>query len=154
LLLTLFAFQIAALCGMAQRPAKPSPLVGTWSLVSVDNVKPDGSRTPRHGSHPAGLLIFDDHGRYSLIVLTEGTPDEYKSALEGNNADYGRYTVNEAEHTVTFYMDHASHPELEGSSHTRFYRLDGDRLIYTTVRLPAGAKSAATYGEVVLQRAK
>ena len=89
-----------------------------------------------------------------MIVLTEGTPEEYKAALEGNNADYGRYTVNEADHSVTFYMDHASHPELEGSSHTRYYTLKGNTLIYTTLRLKRDGGNESTYGEVVLERMK
>jgi Lipocalin-like domain len=137
-----------------QNKATVMPLVGTWTLISVDNIKPDGSHTPRHGSHPSGLLIFDAQGRYSLVVLTEGTPEEYKAAIEGNNADYGRYSVNESEQSITFHMDHASHPELEGSSHTRYFTLIGDRLIYTTVKMSANGEAKSTYGEVVLERAK
>jgi hypothetical protein len=139
----------------AQRPAgAAAELIGEWKLLSVDNVDPDGTRKPRHGAHPAGLLIFDSQGRYSLIVLTEGTPEEYKAAVEGNNADYGRYTVDPTRHTITFYMDHASHPELEGSSHTRYYTLQGDRLSYTTLAIPTGRNPTTTYGEVVLERLK
>ncbi|QHN02561.1 lipocalin-like domain-containing protein [Granulicella sp. WH15] len=138
----------------AQQKATQSQLVGYWKLLSVDNVKPDGTRAPRHGAHPAGLLIFDNQGRYSLIVLTEGTPEEYKAAVEGNNADYGHYTVNEAEQSVTFFMDHASHPQLEGSSHTRYFTLKGDRLTYTTTKLSPEGKSKDTFGEVVLEKMK
>lgn len=133
--------------------ASKESVVGAWKLISVDNVKPDGSREPRHGAHPAGLLIFDPQGHYSMIVLTEGTPEEYKAAVEGNNADYGRYTVQESDHTITFYMDRASHRELEGSSHTRFFTLEGNRLIYTTARIPKNAQVRETYGEVVFEKA-
>ena len=149
LLLTLHVVNIAA----QQKKVAMTPLVGAWTLISVDNVRPDGSRVPRHGAHPAGLLIFDADGRYSLIVITDGTPEEYKAALEGNNADYGRYTVNEGDSSITFYMDHASHPELVGSSHTRYFTLKDDRLRYTTARLSPGGKAKEIYGEVVLVRA-
>ena len=138
----------------AEKDAKTSAAIdGTWTLVSVDNVNPDGTRAPRHGAKPAGQLIFDGMGHYSLIVLTPGTPEEYKAALEGDNCDYGRYTVNDADHSVTFYMDHANHRNLEGSSHTRFYTVKDDELRYTTTRLDANGKAAKTYGEVVLKRA-
>jgi hypothetical protein len=137
-----------------QKHATKTDLLGAWTLLSVDNVKPDGSRVPRHGAHPAGLLIFDAQGRYSMIVLTEGTPEEYKAAIEGNNSDYGRFTVQEADQSITFYMDHASHPELEGSSHTRYFTLKGDRLSYATVKLPADGKARDTYGEAIFERAK
>jgi hypothetical protein len=150
LLLTLHVGNTAA----QNKKSSTTPLVGVWTVISVDNVKPDGSRVPRHGAHPAGLLIFDEQGHYSLIVLTEGTPEEYKAALEGNNADYGRYTVNEAEQSITFYMDHASHPELEGTSHTRYFTLNGNRLTYSTAKLSTDVKAKETYGEVVLRRAQ
>jgi Lipocalin-like domain len=138
----------------AQQRVPKARLVGYWTLISVDNVKPDGSRAPRHGAHPAGLLIFDAKGHYSLIVLTEGTPEEYKTALEGNNADYGHYTVNESDQSITFFMEHASHPELEGSSHTRYFTLKGDRLTYTTVRPDSNQRIPITFGEVVLEKMK
>jgi len=132
--------------------SRASQLIGTWTLLSVDNVHPDGTRSPRHGKHPAGLLMFDAGGHYSLIVLTQGTPEEYKAALEGDNCDYGRYTVDESARSITFYMDHANHRELEGSSHTRYYTLQNNELRYTTVRVNPDSKAASTYGEVLLTR--
>jgi hypothetical protein len=149
-LLVLHEGRIAA----QQNKAAGTPLVGTWTLVSVDNVSPDGRRVPRHGTHPAGLLIFDEQGRYSLIILTEGTPDEYKAALEGNNADFGRYTVDEMDQSITFFMDHASHKELDGTAHKRYFTLKGGQLRYTTSRVPTDGKAGDVYGEVVLERAK
>jgi Lipocalin-like domain len=152
---------IVIICCANASPAQTSApdtsaneVIGTWTLLSVDNVRPDGTRAPRHGNRPAGLLMFDASGHYSLIVLTQGTPEEYKAALEGDNCDYGRYTVNQSDHSITFYMDHANHRELENSSHTRYYTLQGDELRYTTVRLSAGGKSTGTFGEVVLRRTR
>jgi len=153
-LVAVACLMVAFTAAKSQRSNGSSHLLGEWKLLSVDNVDPDGTRKPRHGKHPAGLLIFDAHGHYSLIVLTEGTPEEYKAALEGNNADYGRYTVDPDRHAVTFYMDHASHSELEGSSHTRYYTVLGDRLTYTTVEPPADRKPKVSYGEVVFERVK
>jgi Lipocalin-like domain len=89
-----------------------------------------------------------------LIILTEGSADEYKAALEGNNADFGRYTVDEPDRSITFHMDHASHKELEGTSHKRYFSLNGGQLKYTTSRVPADGKAKDVYGEVVLERSE
>jgi hypothetical protein len=34
-------------------------LAGAWAYVSVDTVRPDGSRAPMYGPNPQGLVIFD-----------------------------------------------------------------------------------------------
>jgi len=40
-------------------------LVGTWTLVSIDKLAADGTRTRQFGSNPAGITMFDAAGRYS-----------------------------------------------------------------------------------------
>src|SRR6266850_5462204 len=35
-------------------------LAGTWTLVSADTVRPDGSRVPTFGASPKGILVFTD----------------------------------------------------------------------------------------------
>jgi hypothetical protein len=66
-------------------------LVGAWTYVSVDTVRPDGSRVPMFGPNPNGLARFDSNGRYILLTAragqskfasnnhTEGTPEEYST---------------------------------------------------------------------------
>jgi hypothetical protein len=53
-------------------------LVGTWTVVSGETVRPDGSRTPTFGDNPKGILVFTSDGRLSTnlhpITAQPGLP--------------------------------------------------------------------------------
>lgn len=51
---------------MAQSTLKDQ-IVGTWRYVSVDLVRPDGTRVPLFGPNPQGQASFDSNGRYILM---------------------------------------------------------------------------------------
>jgi hypothetical protein len=138
-------------------------LIGTWTLVLVDNVLPDGSRIHLYGDAPQGILTFDANGRYTLQILrtgrpkfaandkSKGTPEENAPAVQGSNAHWGRYEVNEADGTLTFFIDHASFPNWEGTQQKRKFTINGDRLKYI---VPAPTTGAKAIGEVEWQRAE
>jgi hypothetical protein len=138
-------------------------IAGTWTLILVDNVLPDGSRVHLYGDAPQGILTFDGRGRYTLQILrsgrpkfaagdkSKGTPEENAAAVQGSNAHWGRYSVNDADGTLTFSIDHASFPNWEGTQQKRKFTLAGDRLKYT---VPAPTTGAAAIGEVEWQRAE
>lgn len=142
--------------------ASTSPLVGTWTLVLVDNVLPDSSRVHLYGPHPSGLLMFDAAGHYSLQIVSagrapfaandksRGTPAEYRTAVQGSNAHFGRYSVDQAGHTITFRIEHASFPNWEGTEQRRAFSLVGDHLRYT---VPAPTTGSGAVGEVEWRRA-
>ncbi|HEV2677742.1 MAG TPA: lipocalin-like domain-containing protein [Aliidongia sp.] len=142
------------------RADAPPFLVGTWSVVRVDNVLPDGTHVALYGPHPEGLLIFDAGGRYSLQLLraartrfaandkSQGTPAELKAAVEGSNAHFGHYTIDPA-HTIRFEIDHASFPNWDGTVQLRNFTLVGDRLTYV---VPSPTTDRAATGEVEWQR--
>jgi hypothetical protein len=79
----------------------------------VDNVLPDGSRVQLYGPNPQGIAKFDANGRYSMQIMRDGrpkfaanykgkgTPEEYKTSVQGSNCHFGTCTVNETDHTVT-----------------------------------------------------
>ncbi|PTL85725.1 lipocalin-like domain-containing protein [Vitiosangium sp. GDMCC 1.1324] len=148
---------------MAEPQTLQEELVGTWTLVLVDNVLPDGSRVELYGPHPQGLLMFDAQGRYSLQILragrarftsndkSKGTPEENKAAVQGSNSHFGRYSVNEAERTVTFHIEHAFFPNWEGTEQKRTFTLTGDELKYT---VPTPTTGGTATGEVVWKRAR
>ena len=103
----------AALAASA-RTVSARRLVGTWRLVSVDNLLPDGTRVQLYGPRPAGILMFDAGGRYALEIMSadrpgfaskdksRGTPEEYRTAVQGSNAHFGTYAVDTVGATVTF----------------------------------------------------
>ena len=144
-------------------PQRPNPLVGTWTLVLVDNVLPDSSRVHLYGSHPSGLLMFDAAGHYSLQIVSadrpafavndksRGTAAEYQAAVKGSNAHFGTYSINPAGDSITFRIEHASFPNWEGTEQKRAFRLDKDRLTYT---VPVPTTGQGAVGEVEWRRAK
>ncbi|NTX39595.1 lipocalin-like domain-containing protein [Myxococcus sp. CA033] len=139
-------------------------LVGSWTLVLVDNVLPDGKRVQLYGAEPQGLLMFDGQGRYSIQILragrarfassdkSQGTPEENQATVRGTNSHFGRYSVNEVERTVTFHIDHASFPNWEGTQQRRTFTLTGDELKYIVPAPTTGGTGAV--GEVKWRRAR
>jgi hypothetical protein len=142
--------------------AQKTSLVGIWTLVSVDSVAADGSRTHGYGPNPAGILMFGDAGRYSIQIQStdrpkfasndrlKGTSEENQAFVQGSNPHWGRYSVNDTDHTITFAIEHAAYPNWDGTQQIRPFTLIGDVLKYVT---PATATSGRTV-EVVWQRAK
>jgi hypothetical protein len=145
---------------VGQEKTLKEQLVGTWTYVSVDTIRPDGSRVPMYGPNPTGLAVFDSNGRYILMTArsgqpkfasnnrTEGTPEEYKAVVQGSIAHFGRYAVNEADKTITFHIETSTFPNWNGAEQKRPFILTGDILKWTT------AASSGGSAEVVLKRAK
>jgi hypothetical protein len=79
----------------------------------------------------------------------EGTPEEYKAVVQGSIAHFGRYTINEADKTITFHIETSTFPNWNGTEQKRPFTLTGDELKWTT----PGASSGGT-AEVVLKRAR
>ena len=142
----------------------PVSLVGSWTLVLVDNVQPDGTRVHLYGERPEGLLVLDADGRYSLQIFSadrarfaagdkaKGTPEEYRAAAQGSNAHFGRYRVDGS--SLIFQIDHASYPNWEGTEQKRPFTLTGDELRYTVPTPTTGTAVAGATGEVVWKRAE
>ncbi|MGN5353588.1 lipocalin-like domain-containing protein [Ralstonia sp. L16] len=126
-------------------------LAGAWTYVSVDTVRPDGSRAPMYGPHPQGLVIFDGHGHYALVNSRadlpkyvandrmKGSADEYRAVAQGSIAHFGRYVVNQADRTITFRIETSTFPNWNGVEQRRPFVLSGDELRWTTPAASGGA---------------
>lgn len=137
-------------------------LVGTWTLVSVDSISPDGTRTHPYGPNAVGLAMFDAAGRYTIQIQSsdrpkfvsddrlKGTPEENLAFVRGVNPHFGRYSVNDADRTITLHIEHAAFPNWDGTDQVRPFTLIGNELKYVT---PVTATNGRTV-EVVWQRAK
>jgi hypothetical protein len=146
---------------VARQKTLKEQLVGTWTYVSVDNVRPDGSRVPLFGPNPQGLVIFEGNGVFALVLVRsglpkfasnsrmEGTPEENKAVVQGSSAHFGRYTVNEADKTITFHIETSTFPNWNGIEQKRPITITGDELKWTTPRASGGGTA-----EAVLKRAK
>ena len=136
-------------------------LNGTWSLVLVDNILPDGRRTKPYGTEPVGRLMFDAEGRYALQILkaerknfasgdkTKGTAEENAELVLGSNSHFGRYIIGPDGKTIVFYVDHAFFPNWEGNTQIRPFTLTTTEFRYT---VPATTNGTGVSGEVIWKR--
>jgi hypothetical protein len=95
-------------------------LVGAWALVSC-------SGTPllitSLCTNPDGIRIFDASGHYGVIYATRGRPktsagrnspaEELKATMAGVAANFGTWSVNEADKAITFHFDGGLFPNNE-----------------------------------------
>lgn len=143
------------------QPSLKEQLVGSWAYVSVDLVRPDGTRDPLFGPNPQGQASFDADGRYILMTTRagqtrfassnrmEGTPEENKAAVQSSIAHFGRYTVDESNKTINFYIQASTFPNWNGTEQKRPFTISADELRWKTPASTGGGTA-----EVVLKRAK
>jgi len=132
----------AVVFGRTASGQQDNPVLGAWTRVSVDDVRPDGSKHPLFGRNPEGMLVFDAGGRYSLQICDsarpkfaandrlKGTPEENQAAVRGCNPHWGRYSVSLGDKAINFKIDHALFKNWEGTEQKRSFTLVGDELIY------------------------
>jgi hypothetical protein len=136
-------------------------LVGTWTLVSNDNLAPDGTKRQIFGPNPKGIMILDADGRYALIAMNpsrpkfkgntrlDGTPEENKAAVAGTVASFGTWSVDEATNTLITLSDGSLFPNDEGREQRRLVTLEGDELKQVNLNPGSGGRA-----EIVFRRAK
>ena len=156
----------AAMVGVAFTPAatgqqKPADqLVGTWTLVSHEAVRADGSKWLPYGANPQGVAMFDAGGHFIITAMRsgragyaqglpwQGTAEENKATAEGTMTYFGNYTVNEAERTILIHIEASSFPNWSGADQKRGFAIAGDQLTLTAHALPTGGSA-----EVIWKRA-
>jgi len=145
LLLALLA--TAPLAGIAQPPS----IVGTWALAGAEKLLPDGTRIADYGPNPHGLVIFTANGYYSVQIYRaerlkfssadklKGTPEEYRDASLSTSVHFGRYSLDAANHTITFRIDRSSFPNQDDTTQVRPYEMKGEQLSWKVAPRPDGS---------------
>ena len=111
-------------------------LVGAWQLVSIASPGVDGKTVSV--SHPAGMLIYTRDGHVSVQLMyplsTNAMSNEY--VLNGYEASFGSYDVNEPAHTVTHHIQGSNTRDLlVGKDLLRVYQFSGDgKLVIRSAR--------------------
>ena len=108
---------------LAQQKPLKEQLAGTWTIISNDNVAPDGTKRQLFGANPKGILVLAANGQYAQIIVLpnrpnfkvnnrlEGTPEENKAAVHGTTATFGTWSIDEASKTLTVRRgQHVSQP--------------------------------------------
>jgi hypothetical protein len=147
----------AALMGLALAPAigiaQDSPIVGTWKLVAADVQRPDGRVVADYGSAPSGLAIFTADGQYMIEIYrgtadrmkfasndrTKGTCEEYREAQLSTSTSFGRYAVDQANHTIAFTIIGSSFPNRDGKTNVDAFTLQNDSLAWRVPPRPDGS---------------
>ena len=144
---------------MAQQRSLKDQLVGTWTLVSGETTAANG--TKQQLANPKGILIFDAGGRHAFVSGRKYRP-KFKSASQPTTeelaaatldyfaANFGTWSVSEADKTLTQRYEGALRPNNEGADVRSSISLAGDDLKLTSlVALPTGNRI-----EWVFRRAK
>jgi hypothetical protein len=97
---------------------------GAWNLVSCDVKAPTCV-------NPTGSVSFNGNGRYTLVIFAKDRPrltsapdinrettssDYYKSIAKGTAANFGTWSVNEADKTLTLHSEEGLFPRPAGGS--------------------------------------
>ena len=159
---TTFGFVFLAGHAVAQKKSLKEQLVGSWLIVTADNIRPDGSRFQSLGPNPKGIMMFDANGWFSFQLAQpgrpkfasdnrlQGTPEENRATVQGSLSYYGKYSVDEADRVLHLYVESSSYPNFDGIDNKRIITsLSEDELKWYS---PAG--SIGTTAEVVWKRPK
>src|SRR5262245_23998904 len=136
---------------VAQSPKEQ--LVGAWTLVSADSVRPDGSWVEVFGAHPKGIMIFSRDGHFALVQMRaelpriaansrdQGTPEENQAIVQGSIAYFGTYAVDEAAKMITLKLEGSTFANVLGGGEQKriITSLTQDELKFTNPRTPSGA---------------
>ena len=145
---------------MGQQRSLKDQLVGTWMVVSCDSTSANGAKQP-FCVNPNGILIFDASGRYATVTAARGRPklvsgnrsevpaDQFKAAAIGFAANFGTWSINEADKTLTYHYEGALFPNIEGTEVKNTVALNGDELKIIQPTPVLGGR-----GEVVYRRVK
>jgi hypothetical protein len=137
---------------MSQTKSLKDQLVGTWTVVSWEQMNKDGSKTQRFGANPKGVNSFDANGHFFMMFArpdlpkfasndpTNPTPDEAKAITVGSVAYFGTYTVDEPSKTISLKIEASSLPNQLGIDQKRVITsLTADELKYTNTTAVGGA---------------
>jgi hypothetical protein len=148
-------------CAATAQPATDQ-FKGTWTLVSIRYVSPDGAAVEPFGPQARGVLVFDGTRFATQVMAADlpkfvsnnrmvGTPREYEAVSHGVVAYFGTYTVNETDRIVTLHIERSSFPNWEGTDQQRKFEFAGDELRYTAASSTANPAEAA---QLVWKRAR
>jgi hypothetical protein len=153
------ALGFACLSGhaVAQQQTLRQQLVGSWVLVSNDNLAPDGTKRQLYGQNPKGILILAADGHYAQVQVNpdrpkfkgktrlDGTPEDNKAAMAGTVAHFGMWSINEGEKTLIMRSEGNLFPNDEGNESKRAVVLAGDELTYANPSPGGGGRSESVY---------
>src|SRR6202030_1359905 len=83
---------------VAQQKSLKEQIQGPWSLASCNSATAQGEKSAYCANNPRGILILAGNGNYAFTSIAGGRKD---ANAPGANANFGTWSVNEADKTVT-----------------------------------------------------
>ena len=152
---------VAALFACAVLPATAQPqslkeqVIGTWQIVSVEEVYPDGHKETPWGPNMKGAVSFDPHGKVLLMIIggdlptPSGTPQE---AARQVVAYFGTYSVDDGAKTITYTAERATLPVFDGLARKATITVTGEELRQSSA--PVTGPQGTFTPQLVMRRAK
>jgi Lipocalin-like domain len=117
-------------------------LVGTWKLISraVRLENGTAAQDPGLGKTPTGYLIYDSSGHMAAQLMrldrpmaidcgTSGpAPSDNSQSVNGYDAYFGTYAIDETSHTVTHHLEGALAATDVGKNLVREFQVSDDKL--------------------------
>src|SRR5215471_7916951 len=141
---------------IAQQRSFKEQLVGTWTVVSCDSTSVNGAKQP-YCANPNGILILDISGHYAQVIAARGRPklasgnrsevpaEQFKAAALGLVANFGTWSVSEADKTLTQHYEGALFPNVEGTDVENTVSLSVDELKLIQPIPVLGGRSETVY---------
>lgn len=139
-----------------------SEILGSWTLVSVENINTAGEKTFPYGTDPRGILFFDEKGNYAIQIYknerpkiisgdkNKCTPEENALIVQGSNSHFGKFEIDEASKTIIFKIKTASFPNWENEEQKRSFTNSSNELTYVVTHTTQGGESVTA--EVVWKK--
>jgi Lipocalin-like domain len=146
------AIGLSASNSLAQQKSLKEQLLGTWTLVSSDQVRADGSKLKQFGANPKGINVFDANGRFFLMVASADNSQIASNGRGKTNSEedgltvesiayYGTYTVDEEVNVISLHLDASTFPNQIGTDQKRnVTSLTADKLKYSSPAAISGVQ--------------
>lgn len=128
-------------------------IVGAWTLVNVV-LEQGGNKSEPLGPNPTGIATWDANGNFTNILFRADlpkvasnnrlapTPEESKALAAGMLVTYGKYSISDADGSVTLKIEASSFPNWNGTEQKRTITLTGDEMRVINPTPPAGGGTA------------
>jgi hypothetical protein len=112
----------------AQEKTLKQQIQGPWSFVSCNNTTAKGEKADYCANNPKGILILAGNGNYAVTIIAGGRKDAEAPGVASN---FGTWSVNEADKTLTRHFVGANTPAIEGKDSKLNISLSGEEMRLT-----------------------
>ena len=142
---------------VSQQKSLKEQITGTWTLVSNENINPDGTKRQPFGSSPKGILVVAANGHFAQTMVRsdvpkfkinnrlQGTPEENTAAMQGATALFGTWSVDEAGNNLIVRVEGHIFPNSTGTESKRSVTVVGDQLRMSNPTAASGGRAESVW---------